>query len=207
MRLIAQVYPNFDPDVQWRDDHSKVVAKTPIFSLLEIQRTSPHSSAKGAFYRLICPEWVHVIPFTALDAGLELLAVEQYRHGTDRASLEVPGGVCDHGENPLDAAKRELLEETGYTSNNWISLGSCAPNPAIQNNWCHFFLALDCVPTQELVLDPTEELRVWAMSYSEWKVKLEAGEIHHSLVLAAFERLRISGAWTSLQQQINSMPN
>ena len=77
---------------------------------MEMQRESPHSQSAGDFYRLDCPEWVHVIPFTPKSAGLELLAVEQYRHGVDRASLEVPGGVCDCGEDPLGAAKRELLD-------------------------------------------------------------------------------------------------
>jgi 8-oxo-dGTP pyrophosphatase MutT (NUDIX family) len=134
---------------------------------------------------------------------MELLAVEQYRHGVDRASLEVPGGVCDPGEDPLTAAKRELLEETGHASNNWISLGSCSPNPAIQTNRCHFFLALGCEKMHDLVLDPTEELRVWAIPYLEWESKLRSGEIHHALVLAAFSRLHSSQAWPELQKQIN----
>jgi 8-oxo-dGTP pyrophosphatase MutT (NUDIX family) len=145
---------------------------------------------------------VHAIPFTPKGSGLELLAVEQYRHGVDRASLEVPGGVCDGLEDPLDAAKRELLEETGHESSNWVSLGYCSPNPAIQNNRCHFFLALDCEKVRDLVLDPTEELSVWAMPYSEWEAKLKSGEIHHALVLAAFNRLHSSEAWQSLQKQI-----
>jgi len=133
------------------------------------------------------------------------LAVEQYRHGVDRASLEVPGGVCDQGEDPLAAAQRELLEETGHASNNWVPLGTCSPNPAIQNNRCHFFLALDCEKAHDLVLDPTEELRVWAMPYLEWRAKLESGEVHHALVLAAFNRLHFSEAWQTLQKQIFSV--
>jgi 8-oxo-dGTP pyrophosphatase MutT (NUDIX family) len=207
MRLIAQACPHYDPNARWRDGGVRAIAKSPIFNLLEIQRESPHTPAKGAFYRLDCPEWVHAIPFTSRQAGLELLAVEQYRHGVDRASLEVPGGVCDAGENPLEAAKRELLEETGHSSDNWTDLGFCCPNPAIQNNRCHFFLALDCVPVQDLALDPTEELRVWAMAYPEWEAKLKSGEIIHSLVLAAFARLHLNDAWPSLQQQINGMTN
>ena len=179
------------------------MAESPIFELLKLQRESPQSHLKADIYRLSCPEWVHVIPFTAIDAGFELLVVEQYRHGVDRASLEVPGGICDTGEDPLDAAKRELLEETGCISNDWTSLGSCSPNPAIQNNQCHFYLALNCVPTRDLTLDPTEELRLWAMSHAEWRARLESGEVHHSLVLAAFHRLYMSKAWASLQQQIN----
>ncbi|MDR1840881.1 MAG: NUDIX hydrolase [Holophagales bacterium] len=207
MRLIAQVCPQFDPSARWRDGGSRTVAKSPIFSLVEIQRQSPHSGKNGTYYRLSCPEWVHAIPFTAVDAGFELLAVEQHRHGIEKASLEVPGGACDPGEDPLDAAKRELLEETGFSSDNWTHLGFCTPNPAIQDNRCHFFLALGCAQTRELNLDPTEELRVWAMPWAEWKSKLETGEIHHGLILAAFERLRLSSAWASLQQQINNMSN
>jgi 8-oxo-dGTP pyrophosphatase MutT (NUDIX family) len=202
MRLIAQVCPQFDPDARWSGGDGEIVAQTPIFSLLETERESPHSQAKGFFYRLDCPEWVHTIPFTPHDSGFELIAVEQFRHGVDRASLEVPGGVCERGEAPLDAAKRELLEETGYSSDNWVSLGACSPTPAIQNNRCHFFLALDCVPTQKLVLDPTEELRVWAITYPEWQSKLISGEVHHSLVLAAFERLRQSEAWPPIERCI-----
>jgi 8-oxo-dGTP pyrophosphatase MutT (NUDIX family) len=207
MRLIAQACPQFDPNAKWRDGVVQTIANSPIFKLQAIQRESPHTHAKGDFYRLDCPEWVHAIPFTSHQAGLELIAVEQYRHGVDRASLEVPGGVCDLGEDPLEAAKRELLEETGYASDKWTNLGFCSPNPAIQNNRCHFFLALDCVPVQDLLLDPTEELRVWAMPYQEWETKLKSGEIHHSLVIAAFGRLHMSSAWPSLQQQINNVSN
>lgn|GEM_PF-126248 len=207
MRLIAQVCSQFDPNARWRDGSARIVAKNPIFSLLEMERESPHRWAKGTFFRLECPEWVHAIPFTHKDAGLELIVVEQFRHGIDMASLEVPGGVCEPGEDPLDAAKRELLEETGHSSNNWLNLGACSPNPAIQNNRCHFYLALDCMPVQDLILDQTEELRVWAISYAEWRSKLASGEVHHSLVLAAFERLYQSMAWPPLEQQILQMQN
>ena len=207
MRIIAQACHQFDPGAKWRDGRSQVIASSPIFRLEELQRESPHSEAKGAFYRLDCPEWVHAIPFTTAESGLELIAVEQYRHGIDSASLEVPGGVCNPGESPLDAAKRELLEETGHSSGNWTYLGHCTPNPAIQNNKCHFFLAQGCIPTKGLELDPTEELRVWAMPYPVWESKLRSGEIHHGLILAAFERLHLSEAWPTLRQMIDNVPN
>ena len=207
MRLIAQSCNQLDPNACWQDAGSQTIASCRIFSLSEIQRESPHSHAKGSFYRIVCPEWINVIPFTTPAAGLELLAVEQFRHGVDMASLEIPGGACDTGETPLDAAKRELLEETGFATDNWISLGSCSSNPAIISNRCHFFLALDCAPVRDLALDPAEELRVWAMPYSEWKAKLESGEVHHALMYAAFHRLYLSEAWPPLQQQINHLSN
>jgi 8-oxo-dGTP pyrophosphatase MutT (NUDIX family) len=106
----------------------------------------------------------------------------------------------------MDAAKRELLEETGHVSENWTALGHCTPNPAIQNNRCHFFLALDCRQAVDLALDPMEELRVWGMPYQEWEHKLKSGEVHHGLVLAAFERLRLSPAWGPLQRLLADAP-
>ena len=202
MRLLAQVCPHFDPNAAWGGGEPQVIAKNPIFSLVESRRESPFSGAAGAFYRLECPEWVHAIPFTAEAAGLELLAVEQYRHGVVHASLEIPGGLCDPSETPLEAAKRELLEETGHASEHWTYLGFCTPNPAIQNNRCHFFLALECAPVTELKLDPTEELRVWAVPYREWESRMESGEVHHGLILAAFQRLRLSSAWTALEKRL-----
>jgi len=202
MHFLAESPPNFDPSAKWHDGGTRTIVTTPIFRLLEAQRESPHGFAKGTFYRLACPQWVHIIPFTTQSAGLELLAVEQYRHGIDGASLEVPGGVGNPGESPLEAAKRELLEETGHVSENWTDLGFCTPNPAIQDNRCHFFLALNCVPAHDLALDPTEELRVLTMPFQEWEGKLKSGEIHHGLILAAFERLRLSPAWGPLESMI-----
>ena len=202
MRVIAESSPHFDPGAKWRDSGSRPIARTSIFGLVEMQRASPHSQTSGAFYRLNCPVWVHVIPFTAKAAGMELLVVEQFRHGIDGASLEVPGGVGNPGESPLEAAKRELLEETGHASDNWTDLGFCTPNPAIQDNRCHFFLALECRQERELELDPTEELRVWAMTYKEWEQKLKSCEVHHGLILAAFERLRLSPVWGEMEKRL-----
>ena len=74
----------------------------------------------------------------------ELILVEQYRHGVDNITLEIPGGAVDKGEKSLDAAKRELLEETGHTSSEWVSLGEVQANPAFMTNTCATFLALNC---------------------------------------------------------------
>jgi 8-oxo-dGTP pyrophosphatase MutT (NUDIX family) len=149
---------------------------------------------------------VNVIAFRAKKEGGELLVVEQFRHGIDASTLEVIGGVCDPEEDPTGTARRELLEETGHESPRWVSLGWCTPNPAVQNNRCHFFLALDCRPVAELHLDPSEELRVWAVPWGEWKEKLQSGEIHHALVLGAFFRLERWSGWKALQEELESRP-
>jgi len=143
-----------------------------------------------------------VVAFTAPDRGGELLLVEQFRHGVDASTLEVIGGVCNPGEDPALTARRELLEETGHEAGQWLSLGSCRPNPAVQNNRCHFFLARDCAPVAELDLDPSEELRVWAAPWAEAEEMLRAGTLDHALVMAALLRLFLWPGWEELSRSL-----
>ena len=111
--------------------------------------------------------------------------VEQYRHAARENFREVPGGSTDPGEDPLVAGQRELREETGYTSATWIACGSHFPNPALQSNRMHTYLALDCVKVGEPKLDPFEDLRTFTMSardlYDQWL----DGQIRHSIISAS----------------------
>lgn len=204
MRLLAAHSPTFDPARPWEDETASVRGETRLFRQLGVLRRSPHTGRSHDFTRLECPEWVNVIAFTPLEEGGELLVVEQFRHGIDAPTLEVIGGVCDPGEDPALTARRELLEETGHESPEWVSLGWCTPNPAVQDNRCHFYLALNCRSVAGLDLDPSEELRVWAVPWSEWTEKLRSGEIHHALVLGAFFRLEAWEGWTALRERLEA---
>lgn len=128
------------------------------------------------------PDWVNVIARTE---GGEYVFVRQFRFGTQQDSLEIPGGIVDPGEQPIEAAVRELREETGYVARAWRSLGWCHPNPALQANKLHTFLAEGCVLAGEPALDELEDCRVELVPAAQLRERLARREITHALVLVA----------------------
>jgi ADP-ribose pyrophosphatase YjhB (NUDIX family) len=95
----------------------------------------------GEFTIIRTTDWINVIPFTREG---KLVFIRQFRHGIREVTLEIPGGAIDaRDETPRMAAERELREETGYEALNWEYLGYVTPNPALQNNRCHTFLATE----------------------------------------------------------------
>lgn len=168
---------------KWKILESNVEFKAHVFRYKKIKAQSPNTHAIGTFDIVECLNWVNVI---ALTKNQEIIFVKQYRYGTDEVTTELPGGAIDFNEDPFDAAKRELREESGYTSSNWKKLGQVAANPAFMSNYCHTYLALDAEKTHELELDPFEEIEVVKFSIDEALGKVKNGEINHSLIVAAF---------------------
>jgi 8-oxo-dGTP pyrophosphatase MutT (NUDIX family) len=95
-------------------------------------------------------------------------------------TLEIPGGLVENGESPLEAAKKELRQETGYEAAEWIELGSVHPNPAIQSNSCFSFVAKGAHNVGELELDEREDIIVLATGSGP---PIREGSITHSLIL------------------------
>ncbi len=141
------------------------------------------SGTEQDFTVLNFADWVNIIPLTA---DGQVIMIRQYRHGNRQTSIEIPGGVIDPGESPMAAARRELLEETGYSSNELIELGSVAPNPALQNNRCHTFLAKGVWREAEQSLDPMEEIQITPYPLEQVLQMVGNGQIDHALVVAAF---------------------
>lgn len=90
------------------------------------------------FYVLEEPPYAMVFTVTESDHAL---LIEQYKHGVGSHILEVPAGYLDPGEDPLEAAKRELLEETGYTSTQWEFLGKFTKDGNRGGHQGYLFLA------------------------------------------------------------------
>lgn len=147
-----------------------------------------HPVSGRSFRRLVleAPSWVNVVARTPEG---EIVFVKQYRFGTESITLEIPGGVVDPGEEHGTAARRELREETGYTSESWRYLGCVEPNPAFQDNLCHHWLAEGVVQSHGQELDDGEDIEILCLPAERVRAMVRGGEIRHSLVLTALSRV------------------
>ena len=125
--------------------------------------------------------WANVV---AITKNNEVVLVKQYRHGVQEILLELPGGVVDKGEDPLEGAKRELMEETGYSAGNIIEVGRLYHNPAIQHNTLYCYLATDVELTGEQHLDDAEEIEVQLVPLDELIKMAAQGKFLHALNVA-----------------------
>jgi len=169
----------------WKILSSNLDRSYRIFDLRTDRARSPRTGEEYDFYVIESPEWVNVIPITPEG---EVVLIRQYRHGIRDIALEIPGGLVDPGDSPLAAARRELREETGYGEEDMISLGSVHPNPAIQDNRCHTFLARNVVYSGPPELEEKEDIDVVLQPLDEVPHLISSGIITHSLVIAAFYR-------------------
>jgi 8-oxo-dGTP pyrophosphatase MutT (NUDIX family) len=156
-----------------------------VFNLRTDRAVSPRTGKAHDFFILESSSWVNVIPLTPQK---EVVLIRQYRHGTREVTLEIPGGLVEDGDTPVEAAERELFEETGWLPMEMIPLGSVHPNPAIQNNRCFTFLAKDVFLAGEQRLDEKEDIEVLCRPITAVPRLIKEGDITHSLVLAAFYR-------------------
>ena len=183
--------PPSPEEFRWRRVESEQVADCRIFRVRRDLALNPRGGAEHNFYCIESVDWINIIPLTPQN---EVVMIEQYRHGADEVTLEIPGGMVDAGEQAERAAARELLEETGYLAREVRLLGRTRPNPAIQNNWLYSYLARDCRFEQEPVFDSSEWTVVRLVPLTDIPALIRQGAITHALVVAAFH-------WLSLYHQ------
>jgi len=154
-----------------------------VFSIRTDTAHSPRTGREHDFYILESADWVNVIPLTP---DRQVVMVRQYRHGIRQVTLEIPGGLVGPDDTPLEAARRELLEETGYQAEEITFIGAAHPQPAVLNNRHLTFLATDVRRTAVLDLDEGEDIEVVLVPLSEVKRKIAGGEITNGMVILAF---------------------
>ena len=175
--------------VRWPQIRSEGLHDHGIFKIRRDESRSPRTDRVHRFHILEMPDWVNVIPLTP-DGNVVM--VRQYRHGSREVSIEIPGGIVDgDDESKATAAARELEEETGYTARGIVSLGTVAPNRAIQGNHLSCFLATGAERRGRQVLDAGEDIEVVEISLNEIPDLIKSQQLSHALVIAAFHLLEI----------------
>jgi 8-oxo-dGTP pyrophosphatase MutT (NUDIX family) len=147
-----------DPKIlKWKLLASEPGPELPLFDTEFRHMENPRN---GHILKAIVLHAPHTVNIIAVTSQMEWILVEQFRFGLDRSLVELPAGLMDRDETPLQAAKRELLEETGFAAENWTLLGQSHINPAYVTNCCYHFLALNAWQVGETLPDESEDLKV-----------------------------------------------
>lgn len=170
---------------KWKTLDSEYVFKRPWLTARRDRVMLPNGVVNDEFYILEYPTWVNVIART-VDG--RFVMVEQYRHGLDDIFIELCAGVVEDGEDPLDGAKRELAEETGYEGGEWSLQMVISGNPSVTNNLTYCYLADGVELRHEQQLDRTEDIGVKLLTEQELYDLLMRDEMKQSLMAAPLWR-------------------
>ena len=146
---------------KWTTLSSRYIIKRPWLTARVDEVQLPDGRINPEHYVLEYPDWVNVIAITTQQ---QMVMIRQYRHAVDDVLIELCAGVAEQGETPLQAAQRELLEETGFAGGTWSKLMTIGQNPSICTNITHCFLAQGVERVSEQSLDPGEDIEVLLMS-------------------------------------------
>lgn len=175
----------------WKRLRSERLLETPYFALRSDRLRLPGGAVKDPYYVVERPDAAIIFPLTGEG---EVVLVRQYRPPLERMELGLPAGLVEDGEKPEDAARRELLEETGYSGDQWEPLGSLASSPSLKDNWAYLFLARGVEESASPDPDEHELVEVVRVPVGDLTGLIRSGEIVSSsgvaAIMLALERLR-----------------
>jgi ADP-ribose pyrophosphatase len=166
----------------WERLHSEKLFETPYFALRSDRLRLPGGVIKDPYYVIERPDATIIFPLTR--AG-KVVLVRQYRPPLERMELGLPAGLVEEGEKPETAARRELLEETGYAGGEWEGLGTLASSPSLKDNWAYLFLARGVEKTSAPDPDEHELVETLRVPIGELSDLIRVGELVSSSGVAA----------------------
>lgn len=166
---------------KWKVLKSEYLFRRPWLTVRKDCVELPDGRQNPEFYVLEYPDWVNVIALT--DDG-KFIFERQYRHGLGKTCYEIPAGVIEPGESPMEAAKRELMEETGYGEGEWSEFMTISANPSTTDNLSHCFLAKGVKKTGSQHLDSTEDLEVVLLNEAAVRDLLINDQLKQALMAA-----------------------
>jgi 8-oxo-dGTP pyrophosphatase MutT (NUDIX family) len=172
----------------WRRVDSRTVYRNPWLSVREDRVIRPDGS-DGIYGVVEIPPSCGIV---AIGGDGRIALVGQWRYVHDRFSLEIPTGGSEAGETPLDAARRELAEETGLRAARWTALGTVDNSNGVTTDVAHIFLALDLAagPAAAAGNEPVE--LSW-MPFPDAVRAVMTGEITESVSVAGILKAKILG--------------
>jgi len=168
----------------------QLISAPPWLEVFREKVRLPSGRVIDDFYRVITPDFSVVVAVTPEG---ELLMVRGYKHGPRRTCLNAPAGLIEPGESPLEAAQRELLEETGYSSSEWVSLGSFTVDSNRQCGTAHIFLAKNTVRITTAKEDDAEEFEVELMRPGNFVQAVRGSEVFTLATVCAISLAMVYG--------------
>lgn len=166
---------------KWTRVNSEYLIRRPWLTARRDTVRLPDGRVNPEYYVLERPEWVNVI---AVTVDGRFVMVEQYRHALGDVFTEIVAGVVEPGESPEEAARRELLEETGFGGGEWRLLTVVGENPSTSTNLTYCWLAENVERVADQHLDATEDIGVKLMSRAEVLRLLEEDMVKQALMAA-----------------------
>lgn len=160
----------------------------PHIKLFQVRYDWMRNPRNGAEERMVILEGRDSANVVALTSDNQMLLIRQFRFGIGADTLELPGGLMEAGEELQDAAARELIEETGYSSENWEYLGKVPSNPVFMDSYIHHWVARDVQYSQAPALDDGEAVALVFLPIEKVLDMLLAGEFEHPHTVTALLR-------------------